>query len=1064
MQKKGRVTFRIIMTILTGTAGIVLFGFILLMSQYRMNMLSLQEEMKENSSYIRDAYSLYGTSGKMVQTWSDKLHGAYFDMLKYALEKNPDLLKDKMSSREALGEICSLIGAQDILFVDRKGNVTDSYIGFFHDLKDKTYEPLFQTFDTAEMVKLPVYSFTAENRQSRMGGADPGENSVGIQITLNETGKTASDNTVQTEVEKTAPDNASQEVDSSWEETYYGKSNAFPILYSTLMDDGQTACVIVDYGKAQMMYEDLTDAWNYILKNEVIGSGGYAFVWSDKTGEILYYPDNLTFKGQDVSVLGMDMDQIRDGEFVRQKVNGQDMYLYPVYFSDQEAWIVCAVPAGELTRGRKITGLLMWLLFGVLAADLSYYAVLLLKRKKAAARGGVLPFVKQRSESSKRTKLLIFTVFSTIVIFLSSFYVQTLYLMSDWARNSTKQIKKIEEDLKQQEILVDGIRSFCVDGGEKLAKLAGWYLEDHPEEMTTQTLDILADILELGNMAITDQAGNTVIASSSYSSDAANAAKTEQNTASAGEDAAQSAVESTENSAIPGPEKHSVTIPLREEDDIITSYLSAEYYPSALAMVQLTSNLSGTLDAFQPGEGGFAFAVDADSGKITWHPDDLLSGKNALDYGLKESDLQDNLCKYIQLNNDNYYAVTGKYGNDLIFLTIRDEKLFQQRLPVSVTAALTALAILLLIGLWLYTCPNREDAAEPGSVRPEESGRTTQAGERSSGNREKTPEHRVFRILIFGAAGFAALLLLMRYFLRNAAGENVLEYVLSGNWEHGLNVFALTASLIIILEGGLVLFLFRRFMYLMVKMVSVRTETVVRMLVSLVSYVIVFFIVFRCLVFFGMDPSALLASAGIVSVVIGIGANSLVGDIIAGVFLLVEGNVQVGDMIKVGDFRGIVEDIGVRMTKIYDVDSEDIKIIPNKEVQNVVHMSAHLANLFLEYSICYEEDLERVEKLLIEELKKPDGRIPEMIGDLIYLGVRRLDDNGVVLLVKIRCHEAYRPRVTRAVNRKVYMMFRRNGIEVPFPQLTLHDGDIDTEEADGNVKTDGSFPDEMPQK
>jgi small conductance mechanosensitive channel len=133
-----------------------------------------------------------------------------------------------------------------------------------------------------------------------------------------------------------------------------------------------------------------------------------------------------------------------------------------------------------------------------------------------------------------------------------------------------------------------------------------------------------------------------------------------------------------------------------------------------------------------------------------------------------------------------------------------------------------------------------------------------------------------------------------------------------------------------------------------------------------------------------------------------------------------------------------VEDLGIRMTKIYDVDSEDIKIIPNKEVQNVVHMSAHPANLFLEFQICYAEDLERVEKLLVEELKKPEGRIPEMLGELKYLGVRRLDDNGVVLLVRARCHEAYRPRVTSAVNRKVYMMFRRNGIEVPFPQLTVH--------------------------
>ena len=86
--------------------------------------------------------------------------------------------------------------------------------------------------------------------------------------------------------------------------------------------------------------------------------------------------------------------------------------------------------------------------------------------------------------------------------------------------------------------------------------------------------------------------------------------------------------------------------------------------------------------------------------------------------------------------------------------------------------------------------------------------------------------------------------------------------------------------------------------------------------------------------------------------------------------------------------------------------------------------------------------MERAEKLFIEELKKPDGRIPEIIGDLSFMGLRRLDESGVVLMVKARCHEAYRPKVTRAVNRKIYMMYLRNGIKAPYPQLTVHNGDI----------------------
>ena len=253
-------------------------------------------------------------------------------------------------------------------------------------------------------------------------------------------------------------------------------------------------------------------------------------------------------------------------------------------------------------------------------------------------------------------------------------------------------------------------------------------------------------------------------------------------------------------------------------------------------------------------------------------------------------------------------------------------------------------------------------------------------------------------------------------------------------------MFALTASLFIVLECGLILFLLHRFRDLMTTMVSVRVETVIRMLVSLVSYVIVFYIVFRCLVNFGMEPSTLLASAGIVSVIIGIGANSLVGDIIAGLFLLVEGNIQVGDIIRIDGFRGVVEEIGIRMTKIYDISTEDVKIIPNKEIQNVLHLSVNPTGILMEFQICYKEDLERVEKLLREEFAKPEGRIPEMIGEPQYIGVRRLDDNGVVLLIKVKCKEVNRTLVTIAFNRKVYLLFRRNGIEVPFPQLTIHDG------------------------
>ena len=1003
MKKELTTKSRIILTILFGITGILLFVYILMRSQSHLTRISLEEEMKDNSAYICDAFDSYEYRGELLQRWSDSIHESYLLMIMLNLDSHPELAK----SEDYLMELSSLIGTHDIMMVDREGNVVNSCIGFFKDLKDPAYAPLLKTFETGKMEKVVVYPYSEKTLEER------------IQAYIN----TLNEENTETDVnEIDIPEiDPSAEENTSLDDTYYGLSNPFPIFYS-LNVTKDLACVINDYGVMQLFFENETNAWNYTLKNEVIGASGFAFVYSADDGTILYYPDS-SFRNQNIKSLGIDMDQIRDGEFVTQKVNGTSMYLYPVLFKDKDVWVVCAVPSEELSASRKQATYLMWLIFGILAADLMYYAVLLLRQKNMVIQMSYHPILRQKKESGRKVKLLTFTVFCTVTVFLTTFYLQTLYQMSNWSKNATTQLSKIENEQKEDEILMSEIRRLYQESAEELVKFAEWHIAKYPDFATPERLDLLTSILQLDTLWITDENKTTIAASSSYLPTASVTAE-EKEPAPAASDGETKPAENTESTA---SKKLNICVPLRTDNGSINGYVFGEYSNAFLEEMLMEYSLSDNLIAVQPGEGAFVFTVNKETKKFTSYPDPNMVGKNALDYGLKETDLQDNLCQYIQLNRDSYYSVTGQYKSDIIFMSIRKDKLLRQRLPITLASSFTALILLLLIGIWVYTCPETEYATE--MENPEEERVPT-----------VTAEFKVFRNLALGIAAVAAVLLVIRY-LHRGTSDDMLEYVLSGNWEHGLNVFALSASLIILLEGGLALFLLRKLTDIMTAMLSLRARTVIRMVASLVSYSGGFIILYRCLVYLGMDPTALMASAGIVSVVIGIGANSLVGDILAGIFLLIEGNIQVGDMISVSGFRGIVEDLGIRMTKIYDVDSEDIKIIPNKEVQNVVHMSTHPANLFLEYQICYEENLQRVEELLVEELKKPDGRIPEMMGDLVYLGVRRLDSSGVVLLVRARCHEAYRPRVTRAVNRKVYLMFKRNGIDVPFPQLTVHEAE-----------------------
>ena len=191
MQNKGKIKGRIILTILSGIAGIALFGYILIMSQSRMTLRSLQDEMKENSSYICDTFNFFKNRGKALQIWSDELYKDSFLVMKMALEDDPGLA----SSEEFLKEMTSLMGVQDIMFVDRNGKVTSSYASVIHDLKDDMYAPLFRTFESFEVEKLPVYSFSAENREARIKPIDAEEKNTGAESNRTEAGNTGEEST-----------------------------------------------------------------------------------------------------------------------------------------------------------------------------------------------------------------------------------------------------------------------------------------------------------------------------------------------------------------------------------------------------------------------------------------------------------------------------------------------------------------------------------------------------------------------------------------------------------------------------------------------------------------------------------------------------------------------------------------------------------------------------------------------------------------------------------------------------------------------------------------------------
>ena len=178
-------------------------------------------------------------------------------------------------------------------------------------------------------------------------------------------------------------------------------------------------------------------------------------------------------------------------------------------------------------------------------------------------------------------------------------------------------------------------------------------------------------------------------------------------------------------------------------DSIINGYLWAEYKSLQRDVILAARSFKNTLKSMQPGEGGFVFAVDKNSGTISYYEEEMYLDKKAMDYGLKETDLQTHLCNFIRFIGKDCYTVSGESGDNYIYVAIESDRLLSRRLPVSAAATLVAFVLLLLVGLPVYTCAEEKDDSEEV---PEERDRSSR----------KSDEEKVYRVILTGLAAFAA--------------------------------------------------------------------------------------------------------------------------------------------------------------------------------------------------------------------------------------------------------------------------------------------------------------------
>lgn len=217
-----------------------------------------------------------------------------------------------------------------------------------------------------------------------------------------------------------------------------------------------------------------------------------------------------------------------------------------------------------------------------------------------------------------------------------------------------------------------------------------------------------------------------------------------------------------------------------------------------------------------------------------------------------------------------------------------------------------------------------------------------------------------------------------------------------------------------------------------------RGRSLASLLSSFAKYLGAIVLIFAALGTLGVDTAVLLASAGILSLVVGLGAQPLIEDIFAGIFIVFEKTFEIGDIIVVDGFRGTVKEMGIRTTKIEDAGG-DVKVVNNSDIRTLINMTSKLSTAVCDVSIGYAEDIEKVEKVLAEHLAEIKAKCPAIVNGPNYVGVQSLAESAVVIRIIAECNETMRYQVQRDINREIKIILDRNGIEIPYPQIVVHE-------------------------
>ena len=217
-----------------------------------------------------------------------------------------------------------------------------------------------------------------------------------------------------------------------------------------------------------------------------------------------------------------------------------------------------------------------------------------------------------------------------------------------------------------------------------------------------------------------------------------------------------------------------------------------------------------------------------------------------------------------------------------------------------------------------------------------------------------------------------------------------------------------------------------------------RARSVLSIVSSILKYVAAIVILCWGLSILGVNVSTIVASVGILALILGFSAESLISDMVTGAFMIFENQYNVGDIVEVDGYRGTVTSIGLRTTCITDPGG-NVKIVNNSAMKNILNRSDRPSRSISLISVPYGTDFEALESKIPALMTEIRDAHPDVFKtEPVYLGVEQLADSGVVLKFVAEVDEQNIFTGARVLNHDLLLGFKKLGVECPFPQVDVH--------------------------